>query len=266
MRKTRPRTILSHIKDKGVRISYRIQGKQLLHFLHIGKTGGSAVKHSITHHSIDGRYAIYLHRHHFRLRDVPKGEKVFFFLRDPVSRFVSAFCFRQRQGKPTFFYPWSENEKVAFEEFSTPNELALALSSTQAGKRGKAQLAMKHIRHLKASYWNWFESEDYFKSRLSDIFFIGFQERLTEDFEILKLRIGLPENAELPSDDVQSNRNPDPGEKAIEDKGVANLKHWYKADFQFIALCEQLIRHQNLDCSSVTAQQGVRAGARTSRH
>ena len=34
---------------------------------------------------------VHLHRHAVRLRDVPVGEKFFFFVRDPVSRFVSGF-------------------------------------------------------------------------------------------------------------------------------------------------------------------------------
>jgi len=66
-----------------------MQRKQILHFLHIGKTGGSAVKYAISQHSIDSRYEIHLHPHVVRLNDVPKGEKVFFLLRDPISRFIS---------------------------------------------------------------------------------------------------------------------------------------------------------------------------------
>ncbi len=230
-----------HIKDKGRRIINDIQEKQILHLLHIGKTGGSAVKNAIRRHSIDSRYVIHLHPHRIRLLDVPTGEKVIFFLRDPINRVVSGFYSRQRQGLPLYFVPWSKYEKLAFEEFSTINQLALALSSTDTEKKKKAQLAMKHIRHVRDSYWNWFGSVDYFKSRLPDIFFVGFQECLYEDFSALRLKIGLPESADLPSDDVQAHRNPKYVDRSLVDKAVANLRCWLKDDYQFVALCKQLI-------------------------
>jgi hypothetical protein len=265
MRKTFLRRLLSHITQKGAKIIYSMQGRQIIHFLHIGKTGGSAIKYAISQHAIGSRYAIYFHSHSFRLTNVPKGEKIIFFLRDPISRFVSGFYSRQRQGQPRYFIPWSENEKIAFEEFSTPNQLALALSSMDADKKKRAQLAMKYIQHVRDSYWRWFKSEDYFKSRLSDIFFVGFQERLTEDFEILKSKIGLPESVKLPSDDVQSHRNPAHVNKALEDEAVANLKNWYKDDFQFISLCKQFMEDQDLDCSAESARQGAQEDACASR-
>ena len=231
--------LLSHIKKKGMRTLHDIQGKKQLHFLHIGKTGGSAIKHALTQHSISSRYVINLHRHHVRLYDVPKGEKVIFCLRDPVSRFVSSFYSRLRQGHPWYFIAWYKNVDIVFGEFNTPNELALALSSLNKEKKSKAQLGMKHIQHVRDSYWKWFENEDYFKSRLSDIFFIGFQERLTEDFEILRLKLGLPKGTTLPADDLKSHRNPKHVDKSLEDEAISNLHHWYKDDFEFISLCEK---------------------------
>jgi len=99
------RQMLSRIKQRIKYLIHKIQGKQLIHFLHIGKTGGSAIKYALTQYSVSGRYAIYLHSHNFRLRDVPIGESVFFFLRDPISRFKSGFYSRQRQGQPRYFVP-----------------------------------------------------------------------------------------------------------------------------------------------------------------
>jgi len=62
-----------------------------VHFLHIGKTGGTAIKHAIgsAQASISGDGAglpcvVHLHRHAVRLRDVPAGERFFFFVRDPL--------------------------------------------------------------------------------------------------------------------------------------------------------------------------------------
>jgi len=93
-----------------------------LHFLHIGKTGGTAVKHALKPVAAPGY--LMLHGHDVRLHDVAPDEQVFFFLRDPLSRFVSAFYSRQREGRPRYVVPWTPDEEAAFGRFRTANELA----------------------------------------------------------------------------------------------------------------------------------------------
>ena len=220
----------------------QMQGKQFVHFLHIGKTGGSAIHYAMRQYPADSHYVIYLHKHNVKLRDIPNGERVVFFLREPTSRFISGFYSRQRQGQPKYFSRWSLDEKNAFEEFSTPNQLAIAISSTDDEEKRKAHMAMKSIQHVRDLYGKWFESEGYFRSRLSDIFFIGFQKCLAEDFEILKSKLGLPKNAKLPNDDILAHRNPAELDKTLTKKAIENLKNWYKDDFKFIILCEEIIR------------------------
>ena len=69
-------------------------------------------------------------------------------------------------------------------------------------------MAMRNIAHVRDSYWKWFESEEYFLSRLEDLFFIGFQEHLSADFEILKSKLRLPDSLLLPMDPIQAHANP----------------------------------------------------------
>ena len=88
-----------------MRLMNFLYGKQGVHFLHIRKTGGTAVKHALKSHLRTRRYLIFLHKHNVKLKDVPVGDKVFFFLRDPVSRFVSGFYSKQRRGRPSLFLP-----------------------------------------------------------------------------------------------------------------------------------------------------------------
>jgi hypothetical protein len=59
------------------RVIPKMQAKQSVHFLHIGQTGGSAVKYVIRnqHAAAGSRYVICLHPHGVRLRDVPEGER-----------------------------------------------------------------------------------------------------------------------------------------------------------------------------------------------
>jgi hypothetical protein len=217
----------------------RWRGKQLVHFLHIGKTGGTAVKYALkTYLEIDNRL-ILLHNHKVRFRDIPKGDKVIFFVRDPIKRFVSGFYGRQRQDLPRHFSPWSRDEEFVYKHFSTPNELAAALSSEDADRRNLAIKAMKSIKHVRSSYWDWFESEAYFLSRISDVFFIGFQESLDEDFQRLKKKLGLPETAKLPQNDLEAHKNPEKLDRRLEEASINNLKAWYARDYAFIELCRK---------------------------
>ena len=188
---------------------------QELHFLHVGKTGGTALKHAIgsaqaatSVNQARRPYVVRLHGHVVGLRDVPAGERFFFFVRDPVDRFISGFYSRLREGRPRYSARWSEQERDAFEHFGTPDRLASALFATNDRERVSAEIAMKNIAHVRDSYWRWFESEDYFLSRLEDLFFIGFQARFSQDFEILKSRLQLPKELMLPTDEVQSHASP----------------------------------------------------------
>jgi len=240
-----------------------------VHFLHIGKTGGSAFKFAMqAAQDLDARVSVHLHRHEvvlrevFKatqsrdarvlihlyphrivLRDVPEGEKFMFFLRDPITRFVSGFYSRQRKGwplRPSGF--WTPEEKEAFERFATPNQLALALSSDDPEEAGLARAAMRNIRHVRDGYWTWFESEEYFRSRVQDLFFIGFQESLAGDFEILKSRLGLPRRSALPNDEVKAHVNPRGLDRTLQDEAVRNLRRWYEEDFRFVNLCREMLR------------------------
>ncbi|MCB0208991.1 MAG: sulfotransferase family 2 domain-containing protein [Anaerolineae bacterium] len=251
------------IKAKITKRIRRPQPKQSVHFLHIGKTGGTAVVYALNQYNYcvisprrarlnlpnlyklnppveDSHLTIYVHPHNESLRDVPPGEKVFFFLRDPISRFVSGFYSRQSQGQPTYNSPWRPDEKIAFEHFSSANQLAVALSSTNKNEKAMAEKAMSAIYHIKSSYWEWFESEEYLKSRLADIFFVGFQENLAQDFEILKSKLHLPDCVYLPTDAVLAFKNRSPLDKTLEQTAIANLKLWYQDDYRFIDLCKEI--------------------------
>ena len=235
------RKFLLNNKKKILRLIYQIQGKQNIHFIHIGKTGGSAIKNALKKNLVSDKYIIHIHKHNFKLRNIPEGEGVIFFLRDPISRFISGFYSRQRQGQPKYFSPWSKEEKVAFTHFKTPNELALALSSTNEETQLRAKEAIINIRHVKDSFWYWFDNERYFRSRVEDFFFIGFQESLNEDFENLKLKIGLPNNVKLPDDLIQAHKSPEFFDKRLEDEAIENLKNLYEADYKFLNLTKEIL-------------------------
>lgn len=213
--------------------------KQKVHFLHIGKTGGSAIKSVLNNFLETPKYSITLHNHDTSLKDIPKGESVIFFLRDPVSRFISGFYSRQRKGQPRYYSEWSPKEKEVFERFSTPNEIAVSLVNESAF----AIMAMKSVQHFKP-YNKWYIDVDYFKSRLDDILFIGFQESLDSDFVKLKRILGIPDDINLPTDDVAAHKNLKNVDKSIDESGIDALKEWYSDDAKFIELCKKIMSNK----------------------
>ncbi len=211
------------------------------HFLHIGKTGGSAIKSVLADNSGNGAYRIHLHKHEVTMGDIPAGQKMFFCLRDPVSRFVSGFHSRQRKGQPRYYVEWTPAEREAYETFATPNDLALALGRTSGDPDSPAVRAMSAVKHL-GHYNFWYGDIDTFKSRVSDILYIGFQDSLDTDFENLRRILGLGQEIQLPKDDIGAHRN-DPGlDRSLDPEAREALESWYAEDYAFFDYCRMLHR------------------------
>ncbi len=76
--------------------------RQPVHVLHVGKTGGTALKHALIEHQETARYRLVFRGHEVGLAGVPVGERFMFLIRDPLSRFVSAFNGRLREDRPRY--------------------------------------------------------------------------------------------------------------------------------------------------------------------
>ena len=226
-------------KERIRRILAKRRGKTIVHFLHIGKTGGSAVKFVLQTYRSTPSHEIFLYGHGASMMSLQKGDKVIFFLRDPIARYVSAFYGRKREDRPRYFSPWSDEERKAFSRFETPNALALALGSSDREEYEAAVAAMRGIAHIKNSYWDWFCNENHMLSRQEDIYFFGFQESLSKDFERLKSLLDLPDGAMLPTDTIHAHRNPDGVDKRLDPHAIENLKQWYHRDYEFIEFCKK---------------------------
>jgi hypothetical protein len=209
--------------------------KPRLHFLHAGKTGGTAIKAALQPVADSGRFQLDLHSHPTRLEDVPRGELFFFSIRDPITRFVSGFYSRQRQGQPRLFRPWTEGETRAFQRFATANQLAERIFDDE-----HAAEAMREIGHVNRPYRAWFGDEAWFLARSADLFFIARQSRLDEDFRTLAALLHLPPGVRLPEDDVAAHRNPPHIDRRLSIQAKANLLRWYAPDCVFVELCERI--------------------------
>jgi hypothetical protein len=215
------------------RHAYRGRGKPRAHYLHVGKTAGTALKVALRPVATAGPYRLDLHGHEFTLAQVPAGERFFFATRDPIARFVSGFYSRQRRGEPPFV--WTPGEVEAFREFRTPNELAEKIDTSPG-----ARAAMQAIVHVRSPYSAWFDTPEHLLARRDDLLFILRVEHMAGDFPRLLQRLGLEGRASLPTGDVGSHRG-DPGlDRTLSARAVANLHAWYADDFRFVELCESI--------------------------
>jgi len=223
-----------------------VQGsRRPLHVLHVGKTGGTSLNHVLVEYADAARLQPVFGGHQLRVADVPVGESFMFVLRDPLSRYVSAFNSRLREGRPRYHYPWREEERVAFEEFKTPDQLGTALSAKDRRERSRAKQAMAAIGHVNTHYSYWFGKPSAFRKRLDDVFFIAFQEQLDDDFVLLRKKLGLPDGARLPQDDTVAHRSPPGFAVELGDVARANLARWYEDDLEFAELCRRLAPEVN---------------------
>jgi hypothetical protein len=206
-----------------------------VHFLHVRKTGGTAIIEALR--PVASQYALILHDHATKLRDVPADHRVVFFVRHPISRFVSGFYSRLRCGLPRHHYPWNAAELEAFRHFRTPNGLAEALSASNEQVRVRAIEAMRGISHVKNTYKEWFSGTRELDERLSSILLLGIQEELSADFEHLKKVLQLPEAVSLPSDDTFAHRTPPEFDRYLTPLAERNLAQWYADDVQFYEHC-----------------------------
>lgn len=211
-----------------------LHGKQNVHFLHLRKTGGTAIKAALASHLVTPNAVIHLHPHRITLNSIPHGHRIVFVTRDPVRRFVSGFTSRLNQGAPAHHVPWTPAEAIAFTRFPDPNSLALALDPAHP-MHPEALDAMSAISHIRCSYWDWFHDENTFQQRRDDILFIGRTERLDDDFGTLKALLELPNHLELPRDPAASNRGTP---QSLEPRAVELLRHWHAADYRFLECCE----------------------------
>ena len=218
-----------------------------VHFMHISKTGGSAVKYAIRQARKDAGGTLLSpwgpilgHKHRFRLSDVPDGDKAVVTLRDPTSRFVSGFYSRQRKGAPRYKREWSEREELAFEWFATPAELAEALAEPEGELRGRGELAMQSMFHLRRRQASWTGPPAYLLSHLYKVLYFARQETLDEDWERLKELLGLPAGLALPRDEATAHRTPYAHDLSMSDKAVHALHAWYGADYEILGIAERV--------------------------
>jgi hypothetical protein len=163
----------------------------LTFFMHIGKTGGSAVRHALLPYRRE--LGLRFVHHYVRADALPKNAKLMFCVRDPVDRFISGFNSRLRMGQPANNVPWDAFEERAFSTFKTPNDLAEALDDAEAPLQRKARFAMRGIRHVQQHQHGWFPAPatQYLSRNRRRVLWVGQTSTLSEDFAALRERFWI---------------------------------------------------------------------------
>lgn len=215
---------------------------QRIDFLHISKAGGVAIKSMVRRNrKLFGGRTFILHGHEVTFPDVVRandGAAVFFVVRDPVDRYVSGFNSRLRKALPRALAEWDEGERTAFGRFTTPNQLAEALSSANAATRDAAGHAMNSIWHAKYHLSYWLDSVAFLEKHRHHIWYIGEQRHLGEDIERIKSLLELPAEVELPTDDIDTHRTPSGFSTELSPEGRRNIENWYRYDYPVYRWCE----------------------------
>lgn len=209
--------------------------------LHNRKTGGTVLKEMIDqqkYRTPDMNARFFGHAMTFPrfIKEYPALNAVFF-IREPLSRFVSGFYSRQRQGLPRYHFPWSRAEARAFKRFTTPNHLAEALTDSGFFERRAAVSAMKSIRHVRHTYLEFLGKPEFLEKHANRIDFIGHQTEFNADLARLCLLLGIDSDIEIPSDDIRSHRTPGDLDRHLSKRAIANLESWYGEDYEIYEWC-----------------------------
>lgn len=206
-----------------------------IHFMHIPKTGGSALKITFKTHNIS---VLEMHGHTFTLKDVKDTDGVVFSIREPISRFCSAFYSRQRQGRPLYNSKWSSIEEKIFTTFKEPDVFVKALSSNKLDLKKLAQSAFTSIGHFR-SLSHWLINIEYIKLKQDSIVWILEQNSLNEDFSKLTKILHIDKEMTLPEGDARIHKN-SISKYSLSEDSIAILQGVYRADYEIINYCKQI--------------------------
>jgi hypothetical protein len=209
--------------------------------LHVGKAGGTALGAVIDQHrrTVPGaNVRMYPHEDTLPALAQTEPDAVFvFFVREPLSRFVSGFNSRLRRGRPRYDSAWSAEEAEIFAWFSDANTFAEALSSSSREERQAAEAGLQAIRHLRLGYRHYLGSVQTLEALRPRIAFIGRQEFFEEDLDRLKCLLGIDPAIVPPSDDFGAHRNPATLNKLLSARAEDNVRAFCQDEFTLHRWC-----------------------------
>lgn len=125
-----------------------------INILHVSKTGGSYLKEIIANNAdLSDKFVI--HDHHIKASNLA-GKPYLLVLRNPSTRFFSAFYSRRRMGQPKYFRLWNVWEMIVFYYYKTPETFLEKL----IGGSIAARFLVKRVRHIRDHQSDWLDDDD----------------------------------------------------------------------------------------------------------
>ena len=202
-----------------------------IHFLHIGKTGGTSIIQCFD--ELNSRknipYQFYCYRHQVTIKHLPQKQKYFLSVRNPITRFISGFYATKAKNKGV---QWSPEEKIAFDFFPEANDLAESLfcNNVYGARAYDAMLTIKHVAEFQCS---WADPQRQLEE--NPPFSVLHQETLDKDFNHMLNKLEL-----APVLLSTMNINVCKNAPVLSEKGTNNIANWYARDFNFIERLKSL--------------------------
>lgn len=198
--------------------------------LHIGKAGGSYLRSILRHNKQHWTNPLHLMGPRTNLvRSAKKfgpDRKLAFVVRDPASRFISAFNTRAAQDRPFDDKPWTPEEAIAFRWFETAEDLGLALGSDNPVEQSAARFAMLHIGHMDENYESCFGNVASLIEEVPNIAMCIDLPRLDEKLPNVMSRLGI-DRFEMPEDPRRNQSGEEAEDLSMEAR--AGLRcHWHE--------------------------------------
>jgi len=233
---------------------WTLDGKLLI--LHIGKTGGSALKDAVVPWLNWNRAFFIADREAWPSGvkdqlwqgDVLRGclaRRFAFVVRAPLRRFVSSWVSRWRSDRPAWNNPWSRVEADVFRTFQSPDQVGCALSSENRSLRRAAVKAMQGVGHVRDTMLNYLGGSLSVVERCArSILFVGRLERIDEDWPKLARILDESYAWQVHPRPWMSRKHASPSTFNILAKlgpcAYGNLMEWYRMDYELLALLVKL--------------------------
>jgi hypothetical protein len=210
--------------------------REVLYYLHIGKTGGTFFKKTVKDEGSFTHEPMLLIPlgHNIKHQHLPRGSRFILGTRAPDSRFVSGFLSRRRRGTRGRNRQ-SRAERAAFARFESAGALAEALDAPHATTRDDARAAMRAIRHVNEPHTLWFPD----RARLAGDIAAGRvfrvrQEHLVADMRAVFAATGFAVAPDKLESRPRAHVGPDGADKQLSERARANLRVHYADDYAFL--------------------------------